>query len=125
MEGANRSLEIAERYAVFEEAVGKNDLDCLLSEFYSEDVVFLGTGIPLSQGTSVKEILGGLCGAAMSVRVEQLATLEVDPGKVLIDFAIVHVDTTDGTSSRDRSTCVFHKRENGWRCVTDVVVREG
>lgn len=119
-----RSKEINDLYGVFERAVGANDIAALLSDFYVPQVIFLGTGLPLSQGPIVSDILGGLCGAAASVKVEQLQTLVIDEGKALIDFALVHVTTADGSSLTDRSTCVFKKTESGWRCVADVFIRD-
>jgi len=119
-----KSGEIADLYKIFEDAVAKSDVDRLLSEFYTPDVAFAGTGLPLSQGSVVKDVLGGLTGAAESVRVEQLQTVIVEPEKVLVDFAIVHVQGVDGTAISDRSTCVFHNGPNGWRCVADVFIRD-
>jgi len=119
-----KSEEINELYRIFEDAVAKNDVDKLLAQFYTPEVAFVGTGLPLSQGEVVKDILGGLCGAAESVRVEQLQSLTVEPGKVIIDFAIVHVNGSDGSEFSDRSTCIFHKGADGWRCVADVFVRD-
>ena len=120
----HKSDEIANLYRIFEKAVAGNDIDRLLSEFYSPDVAFVGTGLPLSQGPVVKNILRGLCGAVESVRVEQLQTTIVEPQKVLIDFAIVHAKGVDGTVTEDRSTCVFYNGPNGWRCVADIFIRD-
>ena len=119
-----KSSEIANLYRIFEEAVVGNDIDRLLAEFYTPDVAFVGTGLPLSQGPVVKDILGGLCGAVENVRVEQLWTVVVEPSKVLIDFAIVHAKGADGTVTEDRSTCVSHKEPDGWRCVADIIIRD-
>lgn len=77
-----KSSEIANLYRIFEEAFAGNDIDRLLAEFYTPDVAFVGTGLPLSQGLAVKDILGGLCGAAENVRVEQIQTVVVEPQKV-------------------------------------------
>ncbi|MCY3751323.1 MAG: hypothetical protein OXS28_17440 [Gammaproteobacteria bacterium] len=120
----HKSDDIANLYKIFEETVAGNDVDRLLAEFYSPDVTFVGTGLPLSQGPVVKDILGGLCGAVKSVRVEQLQTIIVEPSKVLIDFAIVHAKGADGTTTEDRSTCVFYNGPNGWRCVADIFIRD-
>jgi ketosteroid isomerase-like protein len=119
-----KSDDIAALYKVFEDAVTVSNVEQLLAGFYTQDVAFVGTGLPLSQGPEVKDILSGLCAAVRSVRVEQLQTIVVEPQKVLIDFAIVHAENEDGTSSVDHSTCVFHYSENGWRCITDVIVRQ-
>lgn len=119
-----RSKEINDLYRVFEQAVGANDIAGLLSEFYVPQVIFLGTGLPLSQGPIVSDILGGLCSAAKSVTVKQLQTMVVDDGKTLVDFALVHVTTADGSSLTDRSTCVFKNTESGWRCIADVFIRD-
>ena len=100
------------------------DINRLLSDFYTPDVAFVGTGLPLSQGEVVKDILGGLCAAVESLNVEQLQTIIVEPDKVLVDFAIVHAKNKDGSISTDHSTCVFKKGTNGWRCITDVIVRQ-
>lgn len=120
----HKSGEIADLYRIFEEAVAGNDIDRLLSEFYTPDVAFVGTGLPLSQGPVVKNILGGLCGAVESVWVEQIQTIIVEPQKVLIDFAIVHAKGADGATTEDRSTCIFHNGPNGWRCVADIFIRD-
>lgn len=119
-----KSEEIASLYRTFELAVGKKDVDSLLTKFYAPGVAFAGTGLPLTQGAAVKHVLAGLCGAAGSVRVEQLQTLIAEPGKVLVDFAIVHVEAVDGSKVKDRSTCVFQNGPAGWRCIADVFVRD-
>lgn len=124
MTAAFKSREIADLYKIFENAVTAKDVDGLLSKFYSAGVAFAGTGLPLTQGPEVKNILAGLCGAAKTVRVEQLQTLVVEPDKVLVDFGIVHVQAVNGEKITDRSTCVFHKGPDGWRCVADVFIRE-
>lgn len=119
-----KSDEIADLYLAFEDAVAKNNVDLLLSEFYTPDVAFAGTELPLSQGPAVKDILGGLCGAVKSVSVEQLQTLIVEPGKVMVDFAVVRGMGVDGTTFNDRSTCVFHYTPSGWRCIADIFIRD-
>lgn len=119
-----KSQEIDALYRVFEKAVVANDIGALLSSFYDPQVALAGTGLPLSQGPIVSEILGGLCAAAVTVKVEQLQTVNVEEGKVLVDFALVHVTTQDGSSLTDRSTCVFKKTAEGWRCVADVFIRD-
>ena len=119
-----KSKDIANLYRVFEEAVTGSDVGRLLEEFYTEDVAFVGTGLPLSRGAVVKDILGGLCGVVESVRVEQLQTIVVEADKVLIDFALVHAKDADDNETVDHSTCVFQKGANGWRCITDVFVRQ-
>ena len=119
-----KSDEIAKLYRIFEAAVAGNDIERLLSEFYIPDAAFIGTGLPLSQGPVVKDILGGLCGAVQSVNVEQLQTIIVEPQKVLIDFAIVHSEGADGNATTDHSTCIFHNGPNGWRCVADIFIRD-
>ena len=120
----HKSEDIANLYRIFEKAVAGNDIDRLFTEFYALDVAFIGTGLPLSQGPVVKDILGGLCDAVENVRVEQLQTVVVEPQKVLIDFAIVHAKGVDGTITEERSTCVFHKKPDGWRCVADIIIRD-
>ncbi|MEN9923891.1 MAG: SnoaL-like domain [Pseudomonadota bacterium] len=124
MNDPQRSQQIDALYRVFEKAVETNDVAGLLSNFYDKDVVFLGTGLPLSQGPIVSTILEGLCGAAARVKVEQLQTLVIEDGKAMVDFALVHVTTADGSSLTDRSTCVFKKTDNGWRCVADAFIRD-
>lgn len=119
-----KSEEIAALYRTFEDAVARKDVAGLLTTFYSPEVAFAGTGLPLSQGPMVKDILAALCGAATSVRVEQLQSLVVEPGKVMVDFGIVHVKAVDGSAIKDRSTCVFHRGPDGWRCVADVFIRD-
>jgi ketosteroid isomerase-like protein len=119
-----KSEDIASLYRTFEIAVGKKDVDSLLAKFYAPDVAFAGTGLPLTQGAAVKNVLAGLCGVARSVRVEQLQTLVAEPGKVLVDFAVVHVEAIDGSKVKDRSTCVFKKGPDGWRCIADVFIRD-
>ncbi len=119
-----KSSEIAELYAIFENGVAENDIEMLLSKFYSSDVAFVGTGLPLTQGKVVADVLGGLCNAVDTVSVEQLKTLIVEPDKVMIDFAVINGQGKDGTAVSDRSTCVFHKRAEGWRCVADIFVRD-
>ena len=124
MSGAYKSQAIDALYRVFEAAVAANDIDGLLSSFYDPQVALAGTGLPLSQGPIVRDILVGLCGAAASVKVEQVQTIIVEEGKALVDFALVHVTTHDGSSLTDRSTCVFKMTRDGWRCVADVFIRD-
>ena len=119
-----RSNEIADLYTIFENAVAESDVDVLLSKFYTPDVIFAGTDLPLSQGQVVNNVLKGLCGAVESASVEQLQTLVVEPGKVMIDFAIIHAQGKDGTAIKDRSTCVFQNGPHGWRCVADIFIRD-
>jgi ketosteroid isomerase-like protein len=105
-----KSADVASLYRAFEAAVGRKDVEGLLANFYLPGVVFVGTGLPLTQGEGVKH--------------EQLQTLVAETGKVLVDFSIVHVETVDGGKLQDRSTCVFQKGAEGWRCIADVFIRD-
>lgn len=112
---------IGERYRFFNEMFAKGDFAKLINEFYTDDIVLAGEGIPLLKGRPDAQILlEQMAGSVKDISVDIVMTRQLSGDTVYNFCEISAVKRENNEPIKFKSIVIFRKNSNLWQCEAEL-----